>query len=270
MMTAQAAKAAYEQRRKRLIAYGQWEHPVHAAPVRAHLRHLVDAGTGPARIAELSGIPAGTVSRHLYTPTKRIAAPTARALLAISPTPVPLTAMAGGAPVEAAGTRRRLQALAAAGYTHHSLAVAAGVLPNHFAEIVHGRERVRASTARRVRELYDELWNVPPPAGTAAVRAQRRAARLGWMPAGAWEDGEIDDPAAGPHPEWVRGIGPEGPRELAPCGTPGAVKRHQRHDERCETCLAAERRRVQDATARKREGLAEALLGEDSEQEAAA
>jgi hypothetical protein len=78
-------------------------------------------------------------------------------------------------PVDATGTRRRVQALARR--------LAGGQVPPDFAD--------------RVRRLYDQLWNVTP-VGLAADRARAAARRFGWVSPLAWDDHEIDVPAATP------------------------------------------------------------------------
>lgn len=95
--------------------------------------------------------------------------------------------------VDAVGTRRRLQALCALGWARQALADRLGVTAravNYFLKA----ERVNASTALRVREVYDELWLTP---GTSA-RARADAQRAGWASPLAWDDDEIDDPDASP------------------------------------------------------------------------
>ena len=287
-----------------------------ATRAREHVRDvLMPYGLGCPRIAELTGVP-GFREWDVWTlvhgrpdlgqpPPEVIPATLARALLAIEPTP---GALAGGAVVDSVAFRRRMQALTAIGWSVPALAAMLPCHKVHLRQLLAGRPTVTAALDRRGAALYGRLQATRPPEGTrtersVAGRTRAWAARNGWLPPGAWDEAELADPSARPHPEWLRTVPQYGrgqapcgtprgysrhrrrgeepceackasrrkpPRELAPCGTPGAAKRHQRHDERCEMCLAAERRRVQDATARKREGLAGALLGEDSEQEAAA
>jgi hypothetical protein len=285
-----------------------------ATRTREHVRDvLMPYGLGCPRIAALAAIE-GFREWDVWTlvngrpdrgdpPPAVIPATVARAILAIHPGP---DALAGGGTVDSLAARRMLQALVALGYGGASLARQLPCEEAHLRRVLAGRPRVSAAFARRARALYGQLWNIPAPEGThrerqEASKARGQATRKGWLPPGAWDEAELADPSARPHPEWLRTVPqyrrgqapcgtPRGysrhrrrgeepceackasrrkPRELAPCGTPGAAKRHWRRGERCETCLAAERRRVQDATARKREGLAE-LLGEDSEQEEAA
>jgi DNA-binding transcriptional regulator YdaS (Cro superfamily) len=149
-----------------MIAYGTWEPFTDAAPAREHVRSLQAQGLGWQRIAELAGVAPPTVSSMLYgrsgrPPTARIRTATAGALLAFRPA---LDDLPATAPVAAAGTCRRLQALAAAGWSAQCLAGRLGVSKTHVCKVIRGRyPRVTAATARAVRGLCDELWDRPPP-----------------------------------------------------------------------------------------------------------
>lgn len=206
------AAATAARHRYRMIAYGQWQPFTDAAPVREHVRALQAQGLGWQRIAELAGVASPTVSSLLYgragrPPTRKVRTATAEALLAFRPS---LDDLPPSAPVDAAGTRRRMQALAAAGWSAQRLAAHLGVDRAYVGRIIRGdNPRVTAATARTVRGLYDELWNRPPPEGTrwekvAAARARNHARRQGWPLPAAWSDDEIDDPAARPPDGWDR------------------------------------------------------------------
>ena len=58
-------------------------------------------------------------------------------------------------------------------------------------------EQVTAATAGQVSELYERLWNQPPPAGTPRQRAPRprpAGRRIpGWLPPMAWDDEDLDE-----------------------------------------------------------------------------
>ena len=206
------AASVAARRRYRMIAYGQWQPFTDAAPAREHVRSLQAQGLGWQRIAELAGVAPPTVSSMLYgragrPPTGKIRTATADALLAFRPS---LDDLPATVPVDAAGTRRRMQALAAAGWSAGRLAGLLGVERAHAGRIIRGdNPRVSAATARQVRGLYDELWDRPPPEGTrwektAANRTRNHARMQGWpLPAG-WDDDEIDDPAAVPARGWRR------------------------------------------------------------------
>ena len=270
-----------------------------ATPAREHVRDvLMPYGLGCPRIAELAGVPGfrewdvwvlvNGRPDHNQPPPAVIPAAIASAVRAIDPVPA---ALAGGVTVDGLGFRRRMQALAAAGWSAAALAARLPCEPVHLRLLLSGkRTTVSAALDRRGAALYARLLTAQPPQETGAQRAamvksQRWAQRNGWWPAGAWDEGEIGDPDARPHPEWLRGPAPAAygqarcgtpggysrhrrrgeepceackasrrkPRELSPCGTPGAAKRHWRNDEECEECRAAERRRVQDAGRRRRE-----------------
>jgi transcriptional regulator with XRE-family HTH domain len=206
-----------------MIAYGQWEPFTDAAPAREHVRSLQAQGLGWQRIAELAGVAPPMVSSMLYgrsgrAPTGKIRTATAEALLAFRPA---LDDLPGTSPVDAAGTRRRLRALAVAGWSAQCLAGYLGTDRAQAARIVRGAvPRVTAATARAVRALHDELWNRPPPEGTrwekaAASRTRNHARRQGWPPALAYDEDAIDDPAAEPVPGWERCGERRGPGMLA-------------------------------------------------------
>lgn len=98
--------------------------------------------------------------------------------------------------VDSLGTARRLQALAAIGWSCPALAVELGY--NSYAAVTYLQRRYRPtvlrSIAERVVAVYDRLSMTPGP----SVRAVRTAARNGWSPPLAWNDGEIDEPRAKP------------------------------------------------------------------------
>lgn len=208
-----AANRDYERKRTRQQAYGH--HPyVDAQPAREHVRALMSAGVGLKRIAKLSGVPHGSVAKLIYgeahrnlAPSKRIRPATSKKLLAVQlPSDPTAGQLAAGARVDATGTRRRLQALVAIGYSQSRLAQRLGLLPTNFPTLL-ARDGVTARTAREVVALYDELWNTPQY-GTdhrsriSANRARRMAAKRGWPPPMAWDDDTIDAPDAEPAAEY--------------------------------------------------------------------
>jgi len=147
------------------------------------------------------------MSRLLYgdsgrgsAPSKRVRAATATAILAIEPD---LDVLGSTVPVDPTGTRRRIQALVALGWSFSNIADGVNVLPNNLGTTMRS-PRVRAGTARAVRALYDQLWDQAPPENThseklSASRARNRAKAADWAPPMAWNDHEIDDPKAKPH-----------------------------------------------------------------------
>lgn len=98
--------------------------------------------------------------------------------------------------VDSTGTRRRIQALHAIGWTWAALAPELGITRSGVGLLAGDRNPTSyASTAQRVAEVYERLC-MAPPVGSAAKRARTNAARQGWLPPLAWED--IDDPGEQP------------------------------------------------------------------------
>lgn len=96
------------------------------------------------------------------------------------------------------GTIRRLQALCAIGWTQQDIGARLGLSRSRVSQIIQTtRQGVRPETAKKVADLYDELWDVIP-VGPAANRARADAARKQWVSALAWDDDVIDDPEAKP------------------------------------------------------------------------
>ena len=164
-----------------------------AAAVKTHLARLLAAGYSTNGIAIAAGL---TNAQVVYTlnPAKRIPRRTARRLLAVTdPT----------GRVEATGTRRRLQALAALGWSFSAMAEHLGLsraAVHHWTT----RDRVAAESAQAARRLYDDLWNKRPPETTpmermVANRNRNKAASSGWPLPMAWDDDTIDDPTAKPY-----------------------------------------------------------------------
>ena len=152
------------------------------ATVRGHLLKLIERGMPRIAIAADAGINHATITRILNGRATYIYRDTAQRILAVRYRP--------GRLVDANGTRRRLEALAALGWP----LVRIGAM----LDVSHDRVRqyltqpyVYAETAVRVRELYDRLSMTPGP----SRRVARRARRLGYIPPLGWDE-DIDDPGA--------------------------------------------------------------------------
>lgn len=210
------ARRNQERWRRRAKAYGRYDHLVDAEPVRAHIRSLMAAGMGPKTIASAGGWRgSGTIAAIVYgkwadqpdhpehrPPRKQVTRQVAERILAIQP------ALRPGARVEARGTTRRLQALVARGYSLLRISTELGI--EHLAvwRLTHGyADRCLESTRVAVAALYDELADTPPVPVTrydrgSIIRAQRFAARHGWVVAAAWDDIDLDDtPSLGDAPQ---------------------------------------------------------------------
>lgn len=97
--------------------------------------------------------------------------------------------------IEATGTTRRLQALAAIGWTGAHVARLRGVDPSSVREHTRGEHpQILASIAREYALLYDELCTEDGPSKKSIAAARKK----GWHGPEAWTDDTIDDPNAQP------------------------------------------------------------------------
>lgn len=99
--------------------------------------------------------------------------------------------------VDALGTRRRLQALAALGWPTEWIDSSIGRRRGYTSNILSSRQTVLKSTADLIDSAYESLsMSVPPtdtlPRRQVVSRTRNLAARRGWVPPLAWDD--IDDP----------------------------------------------------------------------------
>lgn len=197
------ANRAWQIERERAILRGDWEPWTDAEPVRAHVETLIAAGLTQENVAALAGINPGSITHLMkgsngHPPGKKIRPETARKIRAVRSFEV----LPAAGLVRSTGTVRRLQALVAIGWSMRQLAARLAMKPQNFIIMMRG-DQVRPSTAAAVRELYDQLWNQEPPHDTArqavTIRQSRaRAEAEGWPPPWAWNDHEIDNPAAEP------------------------------------------------------------------------
>ena len=184
-------------RRERLRAQKRRKHQggatVPAGPTRTHLAQLL-AGSTLTEVAKATGLSRGTLLRILGGDVTRVNRTTERAIL---------TTRIDTPTVSVIGTRRRLDALRAIGWTLKEISEHAGH-DHGWACTVYKRARILPATHAQVCAVYDALWNVTPPAETwsdrvSRGRAQRAAAQADWAPPLAWDDDEIDNPNARPH-----------------------------------------------------------------------
>lgn len=170
-----------------------------ADPVRAHIDRLRADGMTLRELAKVSGVSLGTVRNIIEQKVDRTTRKTAERLAAVRRRTEP-----GHGHVDAKGTARRLQALAAIGYDGTDLAPMLGWSPNYVRHLrAPETPAVHAATRDRVAELYTRLQAAPKDGG----RVRKLAERRGWAPPLAWDDGTgphgIDNPKARPHP-WRR------------------------------------------------------------------
>ena len=195
---------AYSERRRKDQAYGRL--PVNkripADRARTHLLTLRNQGMSIKTIAAATGVSFPVIERILTGAKVGIYTSSEAKILATHGPD--LTLMRPGALVDATGTHRRLQALNVNGWSTNDLGHELGCTGANIATIMRDPAKVTATTALAVRDLYDRLWDAPPPARTgkalgARVRMTRAARARGWAPPLAWDEDTIDDPTAHPH-----------------------------------------------------------------------
>lgn len=101
--------------------------------------------------------------------------------------------------VPSLGTARRIQALVALGWTFGQLSERLGRCHDYARKLAFQSDTyVRATTAQRVADLYEQLSMTLPPTTTGRERwranyARTTAARNGWVPPLCWDDPDTDE-----------------------------------------------------------------------------
>lgn len=153
-----------------------------APAVAEHVRSLLSAGWTRGQIADASDVDRRTLYGLLHGERPGIQQKTAARILALRPSDVPGL-------VCAAGTTRRLQALAAAGWPVTWTARQIGVPGPTLRELANGgHTRVNPAVAAAVAEVFRTHAMRPGP----SAYSRTVAARNGWAMALAWDD--IDNP----------------------------------------------------------------------------
>lgn len=161
---------------------------VDAAPVQEHLEHLYATGKTLKSVSEVTGLSADTlcsVSRRTWVQKR-----TAVAVMAIE---TPGGFVSSRRVVSAVGTRRRLQALMASGWSRVDLAEKFGVSERAVRNWM-DRSGVEAGTAASVARMFTDLEMTSGTSTRSAIFAKRH----GWPPPLAWDPDQIDDPNAMP------------------------------------------------------------------------
>jgi len=192
-------KNEWARQRDRAMRAGTWQPLEDAAPVREHVRRLMDAGLTPQRIADLAGTDRLSVTdlthsrgsrrglRHRTTPEF------AAKILAIDPAAV------SAARVDAIGSKRRIQALVAAGWPLLHIARQLGMNEQRPEQILR-QTRVYATTHTLIVDGYPRIAALrPEKRGVPRVKARlsREWAKANrWPNPGYWADrmDDIDDP----------------------------------------------------------------------------
>ncbi|WP_318202918.1 hypothetical protein [Streptomyces sp. SCL15-4] len=157
-----------------------------AQPIADHIRMLLAAGWTRLEIADHACLNRRTLHIILTGTQQRVHRHTAEAVLAVQP----------DAPrdrVFPVGSARRVQGLAAIGWTVRQTAQATGVPEQFLRDLLGGRyRRISKERAAAITRVCRARYLIPGPSAVA----RRVAARNGWAPVTAWED--IDDPACEP------------------------------------------------------------------------
>jgi hypothetical protein len=193
---------AYGRKRRRQQAAGITLF-VDARPVREHIYALQAAGITPCRIGALAGLPertvAGFIERQrdprgkLLGLRQKTTPRVAELILAINPDPLI------AAKVNSIPSRRRVQALIAAGWPQAHIVQRGGVPYSTLADVMR-KPTIMHSTAAAVARAYDELHDLRPLRNGVSARQAKmsrdRAASYGWLTPKYWDhpDHPIDDP----------------------------------------------------------------------------
>lgn len=209
-LTCRVAYSSYAKRRRLHSAYGTWHPFTAAAPVREHINSLRAAGATSDAVADAAGVTRQTVARIVYgipagKPTEKIRRESADAILRVR---IEDCFLGDGSRIDATGTRRRIQALVAMGWSFVALAAEMGINDRALANLARA-ERVTVATARKVKNAYKQLVVITPEQHgvhrQARALARRVASREGWVTAAAWDN--IDDPNCEPDSDIEEPVG---------------------------------------------------------------
>lgn len=95
---------------------------------------------------------------------------------------------------DASGTRRRIQALYAMGWTGAELGQRLNGITAEAVNQLSRQQRVHVNSAKAVAEVYEQMWNQRGP----SEKTRRHAARRGWPTPLELDDDLIDDPTYEP------------------------------------------------------------------------
>lgn len=176
---------------------------VPAGDVVAHIATLRATGATLGAIAEAAGVSRDTVGRLGAGAGRRVQPAIAQRILAVRTSDIDGTGTSIGA-------HRRLQALAALGWSSAQIAAAAGMHQRVVLKYTTDGEHIRTPARRLIVAVHSKLWNQQPPTATAGQRAavtyqRNKAARLGWVVTAAWDDIDHDTAPADTGPDPVRG-----------------------------------------------------------------
>lgn len=204
--------------------------PAEAERGRLRLAQWREAGASADEIAAVVGCAPSTVYAQWAGRSDTMLRTTYDAVMGSGP----VVGVTGHTLVPVAGTQRRIQALARAGFSYEWVAAQMGTTAAHPHRIAIGRRAIKTvafRTAMTVRDVYEKYRDQDDLARSfgpvAYARAQAAAQRRGFAPWHVWDDDTMDDPQT--FPEWTGG-----------CGTVKGYYLHYRHKiAMCEPCRQA-------------------------------
>jgi hypothetical protein len=112
----------------------------------------------------------------------------------------------GSAYTDPAGTRRRIEALIAIGWSMSAIDAMLGWKVSRTSCLLSDPTNITRRNAARIAALYDKLWDKPAPARNRQERHSRSyalclAKKRGYLKPLCWDDETIDDPNAVPYVE---------------------------------------------------------------------
>jgi DNA-binding XRE family transcriptional regulator len=160
--------------------------------VRAHVEQLYAWGFNDTAIAAAAGVSQKTIwfIRRGEYPTSQI--DRAARILAVTHIPVPDQS---GMMIPNIGTRRRIHALMAIGWTQEELGSRLGVTKTAIS-VISRNVHVRYETWRAIADMYEQLSGTPGPSDLLATKSRQR----GFAVPMAWEGRDIDHPDHMPDP----------------------------------------------------------------------
>lgn len=184
-----ASRKYHKRLTERLTARGEFvNYRVDAQPARQHIAYLRDCNMGIVRIADVAGLGRKTIESLIYADRARILYRTEQAILAVQPS---LHTLAPSALISPRGTRRRIQALTALGYSLSAQAHILGYSKENIRQVLKN-DSVMVRTHLQIAELYERLSAHPAPASQPRSRSVNWAKKNGWVPPLAWDDIDAD------------------------------------------------------------------------------
>lgn len=190
--------AAWYRDRRAALAEGTWEPWTDPAPAREHIEALHAAGMSYNVIARLAKLSTAAIQRIRTDMPKRpratrIRPDTARAILSVQ---LHFGRLPTKSHVPATGTRRRIQALRAIGWTPQAISEHSGICHRTlYSAMV--QSSVEADTHLRIAETYEDLHDQDPTGygilPGIATRTRRYAAAQEWAVPSAWKDIDTDE-----------------------------------------------------------------------------